>query len=220
MQTITFEFNGAHSLTVPDGDLCVGCARDIIEGRSYPLPVEDDFEVRTVVDLGAHAGEFTLMATVRWPRADIVAFEPQPDLAELVRQNCPQAHVYDSAVDESASEATPLYYSELGSVASSLFPGKDVDGNVANAHQLVKVTDARAVAAWRPDVLKLDIEGAELRVLKRIQDELPKIAYIYLEFHSEDIRVAIDRLLIETHCLAYARIPGPTQGEVMYRRRR
>jgi len=225
VQQVNFEFNGPRALLIPDGQIYLDCAQDIIEGRSYPLPPKDDWPVRCIVDLGAHAGEFTVMAGIRWPKARLVAYEPQPDLAELCRQNCEQngvpVEVHAQAVSDQAG-TLPLFYSEIGSVASSLCAGKDRDGNTATACQLVEVEDARyAIALHGPDVLKLDVEGVELRILQRIDPAFLRIIpYIYIEFHSEAIRLEIERLLIGTHELAYARIPCARQGEVLYRKRK
>jgi len=225
VQLINFEFNGPRTMRVPDGDIYLSCAQDIIEGRSYPLPPKNDWLVRCVVDLGAHAGEFTLMAGIRWPEAKIVAYEPQPDLAELCRENCEHngvpVEVHAQAVSDS-SGTLPLYYSEIGSVASSLCTGTGRDGQEATACQLVEVVDIKDVLTkCSPDVLKLDVEGVELLILQRIDpDFLGIIPYIYAEFHQEYIRLEIERMLLPTHELSYARIPCARQGEVLYTRRK
>lgn len=223
MQQVNFEFNGPRALLIPDGQIYLDCAQDIIEGRSYPLPPKDDWPVRCIVDLGAHAGEFTVMAGIRWPEARLVAYEPQPELAELCRQNCElngvPVEVHAQAVSDEAG-VMPLFYSEIGSVASSLCAGKDRDGNTATACQMVEVVSALELLSLFPDVLKLDVEGVEWRILNQIKPHLDRIAYIYVEFHNEEMRLWIEELLIGTHELAYARIPCARQGEVLYRKRK
>jgi predicted RNA methylase len=47
--------------------------------------------VRTIVDIGAHVGSFTVLCHHYWPAAKIVAVEPHPDSFELLVRNT--AHI-------------------------------------------------------------------------------------------------------------------------------
>ena len=44
-------------------------------------------------------------------------------------------------------------------------------------------------------ILKIDTEGAEVEILTDLQSWLPKTELIFIEFHSEEDRLAIDQLL-------------------------
>ncbi|MBW8884004.1 MAG: FkbM family methyltransferase, partial [Planctomycetia bacterium] len=88
MQTLQFDFCGArHELTTFDDDDSVATAKDIISGVSYRFP-QPSSTLKCVVDLGAHVGEFTIMAAALWPQATIHAFEPNPQVIPLLQQNC------------------------------------------------------------------------------------------------------------------------------------
>lgn len=50
--------------------------------------------VRTIVDVGAHVGSFTVLCHEWWPEAKIVAVEPHPESFELLKRNT--AHIAES----------------------------------------------------------------------------------------------------------------------------
>jgi hypothetical protein len=64
----------------------------------------------------------------------------------------------------------------------------------------VEIVGPEAIAAHKPDVLKMDIEGPEGVFLEALGD-LSGINRIYVEFHHENIRLHIDKLASPTHCL-------------------
>lgn len=222
MQSIRFDFCGQHELIVPDGDIYRSCAKEIIEGLCYPFPSNNDRPVRSVVDLGAHAGEYTVMAAVRWPEATVHAFEPNPQIIPLLKRNCkPYANIviHEQAVDVQ-SRTDRLYFSSLGSVAASIVkPALAPPPGYERAGADVEIVGADAVSALAPDILKLDIEGVEGVLLAALGQAVARIGRIYVEFHHENIRRHIDDVLFPTHVLEYARIPNGRQGEVMYLKR-
>lgn len=212
MQTFRFTFNGEHELLVPDG-MGMDCATDIIEGRSYPFPKDESPQV--VVDIGAHVGEFTIMAALLWPAATIHAYEPYPTAVEVLRHNlrdCVNVVIHPQAVAAKGGK-TWLHLSRFGTLCNSLVirPTDDCE-SIA-----VEAVDPQAIADLQPDTLKIDAEGVEWDILSRLP--LDAIHRIYLEFHCEDHRRRICRLLDETHSLWYARITQSEQGELMYVRR-
>jgi len=224
MQSIRFNFHGMHELILPDGEVYAACATDVIEQRSYPFPADDSGQMaRSVVDLGAHAGEFTIMAAARWPRATIHAFEPNPQILPLLYQNCrPYSNIviYEQAVDVKPGR-NQLYSCNGVSVAAALLlepPGGLPDGRQWVCAD-VEVVGPDAVLALIPDVLKIDIEGPESVVIEAMGKAIERIGRIYVEFHGETVRRHLDQLLLPTHCLAYSRILQPQQGELMYVRR-
>jgi hypothetical protein len=66
------------------------------------------------------------------------------------------------------------------------------------------------------DVLKIDTEGCEVPILESIAAWLPEMKAIYLEYHSERDRLAIDRMLCETHILVSGKVTYPHRGELCY----
>ena len=75
---------------------------------------------------------------------------------------------------------------------------------------------ATLAPAQKIDVLKIDLEGAEVPILRSIQEMIPGIALIYLQYHDDDDRIQIDQLLKDTHLLLHVRQHHPHRGELCY----
>jgi len=131
------------------------------------------------VDVGANQGEFTLFAAKRLPLGGVLAFEPSPasfqHLAKNVALNhCENVFLHPVALGEKAETAelftefagrhTSGYQPNEG--LSSMFPSEERPHRVAAVD--VKTFDEvfRQSGFSRLDVIKIDVEGAELPVLK------------------------------------------------------
>jgi hypothetical protein len=75
---------------------------------------------------------------------------------------------------------------------------------------------AERVSMTRPDIIKIDTEGCELPIITAISESFRTARAIFLEFHSEEDRLAIDRAFSETHILFSGKIPHPHRGELAY----
>lgn len=141
------------------------------EHARTPLP----HDYATVLDVGANRGQFALVAARRFPRAQIVCFEPLEGpraILERVFGDRRRVHVVGTAVaafardshmhvsraDDSSSLLAP---SEL---QLSTFPGTDVVDHVSlRTERLDALVDPDLLV--RPTLLKVDVQGAELDVL-------------------------------------------------------
>ncbi len=205
-------------LATHEGQRYLDCAQQIISGQAYPFPLEPQPHVRCVVDLGAHVGEWTVMAAVRWPQAAIHAYEPNPYIIPLLRENCrpyPNIHIVEKAI-EAHPRRDMLRFGPGGSMAAFvLMPGSDPP-DLPSVE--VEVGSATEIADLNPDVLKLDIEGSEAFALATIKDRLPAIGVIYLEYHMALSRDFISELLSPSHRLAHHQRLNELQGEQMWLR--
>lgn len=217
MQPFRFSFNGEHELELPEGNADAWhCATDIIEGRCYPFPI--DYQPRVVVDIGAHCGEFTIMAALLWPKSAIHAFEPFPATCDMLRRNMakfPNVVVHQVGVAAKTGMAS-LNLSTIGSVAHSI---RRCSHHSDESVQ-IQLVDPDFIAALQPDVLKIDAEGVEAEIISGLGQRATRIERIHFEFHSEADRLAICYQLDATHSMSHARIFLPEQGEMLYTRRR
>lgn len=171
--------------------ICAGEARTLraIAGGWGPRP--------TILDVGAHHGEYANMVKQLAPEATIYAFEPHPKAFTHLRQNA-TAHGY-VAVNAGCGEKTaclPLYdYAEHeGSPHASLYyevivslhKGKPVATtvNVVALDDFIRDHDIRRV-----DLLKIDTEGHELRVLAGLRAALAEnlIDVVQFEFNAMNV---------------------------------
>ncbi len=124
-----------------------------------------------VVDAGAHIGQYTLLASLGVAeQGHVHAFEPDPVTFELLDRNVRQNHCANVTANRAAlSRETcldTLYYADVFNTGgSSLRPAP----TTAGPHVTVAVRSLDAYAAARRlarlDVLKADVEGAELPLL-------------------------------------------------------
>lgn len=153
------------------------------------LPLRHD--LRTVVDVGANRGQFTLYALARFPSAHIVAFEPLPKAAEHMRGLFAaedRVEVVPVALGETEGEVVMHLSARedsssllpVGERQVSTFPGTGEVGTTrADVRTLDSVFVDRKLA--RPALLKIDVQGFELSVLRGAEQTLSSFDQILVE---------------------------------------
>lgn len=168
---------------------------------------------QVVVDVGANVGCYTLTAASHvGPSGRVIAFEPGPDAAARLQENANLNGFAQVVVVASAVADRP------GTVA--LLVGDDSEGNSlfevvpgARCRPVevpVTTLDDFVAAARLPhvDVLKIDAEGAEVKVLRGARRILtaPGVTVVLAEANPVTLRAAgesIDSLRAEFQSLGY-----------------
>ena len=142
---------------------------------------------RVIYDVGAYQGDFALTCIDVWPEANIVCFEPLPhripDLKKLARRR-PSITVNPTLLGAAERDAVQLFTAETAS--SVLVESAAPQRNSISCRQ----TTIDAVAARMgefPDLIKIDVQGYELEVLKGATESLPHAAAILAEINLLDI---------------------------------
>jgi FkbM family methyltransferase len=123
----------------------------------------------TVVDVGANIGYNTVHAARRaGPRGRVVAIEPTPDNLEVLRRNvadsgCTNVRIEAVAVGN-AAESRDLFVRGDVSAVNSFFP-VSCYAHVTSVLP-VPVVPLDELVDGTVDVVKIDVEGAELEVLE------------------------------------------------------
>jgi FkbM family methyltransferase len=127
----------------------------------------------TVLDVGAHVGQYTLLASgLVGPAGRVIAFEPHPVLGPVLRRNVSRAGgqnvtVLAVALGRAPGPGTLVLHPPDNFGGSSLRPG---DASTDHARATVEVTtldEALGRLGGPPvDLAKIDVEGAELDVLE------------------------------------------------------
>lgn len=140
-----------------------------------------------VVDVGANIGMFLLRTKLRHPDAEILAFEPMPDLAECVRRNVAHHNLTDVTFHQvalgestrrdvrftyfpllpSGSTRYPQRQEALKAVMAQSFPPRTLQRMYRGREIRVDVERiSDLLGAPRPiQLLKIDTSGSELEVL-------------------------------------------------------
>jgi FkbM family methyltransferase len=136
-------------------------------------------DVHTVIDGGAFHGGASREFLSLFPKATVHAFEPTPDLAarltnEIGRHE--RCEVHAAALSDVVGEAQ-FHVTSEGFTSSLLDPGTSF-GNALTITVPVTTLDAFGKS---PDVLKLDLQGAELAALRGAVTALRSTRFVLCE---------------------------------------
>ncbi len=150
----------------------------------------------TIIDCGANIGVSVLEWKTRWPQSRVICFEPDPYAFALLERNVgendiPGVKCVNAALSDFDGETT--LYGDVSATA-------DARGNSIDASWGDRDGSARVVVACKRlspyiadreiSFLKLDIEGAEQRVLQEIAAHLSGVEAIYVEVHETNDSIA------------------------------
>ena len=114
---------------------------------------------RSFVDVGAHIGSIIAEVQKHCPQVQITAFEPVPEKARWLRNRFKEVEVVECALADYQGE-TSFFVNLVASGYSSLAQSSD---GMTEIRVPVRRLDAVVADA---DVVKIDVEGAELGVLR------------------------------------------------------
>ena len=158
-----------------------------IEHRAVPF----DRPFRTVIDVGAHTGQFALFALDAFPSARILCFEPLGDAQRRLRKatgSDRRVELFGVAAGSASAEGT--LHVTRSTDSSSLLPVSDRLPSIFPEteevrREIVAVvpldTALRGEALARPSLLKIDVQGGELDVLNGASTTLDSIDQILAE---------------------------------------
>ena len=184
------------------------------EAFLYDAVADEDLAGKTVWDVGAHVGYHTLAFSARvGPAGRVIAFEPNPYNAVRLRQNLARNRDLSERVrletlalsDEDGTDRlfhTPVVDDGTSSGAA-LETALTQDNEAAyRALDSILVDVSRADSLVRaervpiPSLLKIDVEGGEVRVLRGCAELLATARPLLLiEVHNAAARSGIDAML-------------------------
>ncbi len=155
------------------------------------LAILRQLQVDGIIDVGANRGQFSLACSIALPRVPVVAFEPIPVEASTFRRvHCGNSHVrlIESALGETPGTAT-LHLSQSADSSSLLPIGRRQTDLFQNTVEVgtIEVPVQRMDdlceywPAKRRQLLKLDVQGFELNVLKGSVETLRSCTFVYAE---------------------------------------
>jgi FkbM family methyltransferase len=167
-------------LRIDTSDFCGYRDVLIFRSKSYD-PAIPNFSPKTIVNAGAHIGMASILFALKYPAARIVAIEPEPsNFAALVR---------NTATSKTITPIQAALWRENGEVtlgASKAHP-KGAFQIIENGRQRVRAMTMDAVmretGIQSIDLLKVDIEGAEIEVFESCP-WIRNVLVIAIELHD------------------------------------
>jgi len=170
---------GVWKLTVPDMASFFSAYREIFVEEIYAFPSNNGDPV--VLDCGANIGLSVLWLKKIYPRATVVAYEADPAIFRVLKQNMESNGINRVELHNQAiwSSATTIDFSVEGADGGRINVGQDKNIVPVPAVSLASILEGRHF-----DFIKLDIEGAEVSALKGCEPHLGRADYYFIEFHS------------------------------------
>lgn len=168
-------------LRMPSTD--VTTFRQVILFEEYALDSREPPEV--VVDAGANVGLASVYFASRYPSARIVAIEPATENFRLLQQNVaafPNVRAVQAAL---WNEDTEIDLLDPGLGASGFVTGAGAVGE--HRERVAALTLGSILDRFeldRVDLLKVDIEGAELEVFQQAAAWIDRVDAIAIELHD------------------------------------
>lgn len=137
-------------------------------------------ETPYIIDCGANIGLSIIYLKHLYPKAEILAFEPDEKNYELLSKNISSFKLENVTLKKEAVwiEDTVLAFSNQGSMSSKIQDNHSTDSKE------VKATRLRDLITKNVDFLKIDIEGAEFSVLSDLNDKLNLVKNLFVEYHG------------------------------------
>jgi FkbM family methyltransferase len=156
-------------------------------------------EPLTIVDLGANIGMFGALAVALWPASNIVAYEPDPENAQVHERTIEAnglGHRWSLVAAAAGCRDGEARFAAGLNASSHVLDGQPD----ATAHTITVALHDVLAALSAADVVKMDIEGGEWEILNdpRFAAQPPRV--IVLEYHPAgcpggDPRAAAERAL-------------------------
>ncbi len=149
-------------------------------------------EVRFIVDAGAYIGDATAWYLSRFPQSRVVALEPTPDSFAMLQRNCSPYGARVRMINGALWFCDDYLDLVLNpSTSTGISVAKDVAGG-GMVRALSLNTIMNEAGAKMIDILKLDIEGAELQLFENNPDPwLSRTRCITMEIHSDEAYAAV-----------------------------
>jgi len=146
---------------------------------------------RTILDIGAHIGTFTIQAASMCPSATVYSFEPVEGNHQLLRENLELNNIRNVRLFKNAvagKEERRHFYVKSSNNSSrlSLLAGEKEENFRKAAIETTTLANVlRENGIKAVDFMKMDVEGAEYEILFSTPAEvLRKIRYLVMEWHT------------------------------------
>ncbi len=179
---IHFRKNRHHS-----GAIIQNCVR-----REYDARLSKGFTPATILDAGAYIGDLTTWWSSRWPLASVCALEPDACNFIFAYKNLntlsPRVKLMRGAL---WNRRCPL---RIAGEETAARVEEAASGGLIEAYP---VSDIMDLMNWqRIDLLKMDIEGAEFKVLDHTAERwLHRVGTIVIEYHTGGDVAAVEARL-------------------------
>jgi FkbM family methyltransferase len=170
-----------HTVKITDAEKFIHMYQNIFREQIYKFdPINNP---PCIIDGGANIGIATLYWKKEYPKSEIIALEPDPYIFEVLEYNVESNNLENTRLIQKGlwKEEKMFQFKQDRQDGGhfDLFPAKKSLGTCK-----VPTTRLSPFLEQKTDMLKLDIEGAEVEVVKDAEDKLVNVENMFVEFHS------------------------------------
>lgn len=135
-----------------------------------------------ILDCGANMGLGTLYFASNYPNHTIYAFEPDKEIYQILKENIATQQLDNVVLLEKAvwqKEEVLEFYGDHGMGSRANTPYLDLQPTRIEAVRLLDHLSTKV------DFLKLDVEGAEVVVLRDCKSKLQELGSFFFEYHND-----------------------------------
>lgn len=168
-----------HELEVIDSASFIFMYEEIFVNEIYKFQTKNNLPY--FIDGGANIGLASIYIKSIFPNAKILAFEPDPTVFKTLSNNIHSFQLENIKIINKGlwdSNTTLSFESDHADA------GRIIDGNKNTTELKITTTKLSPYIDEKVDLLKIDIEGSEFKVLKEIKNKLHLVERIFIEYHS------------------------------------
>lgn len=161
--------------------------------------VQEACDSNCFLDIGAHIGLYSIPIAIKSNSTKVFSFEPANFNYSMLQKHIKlnklsNVEAFNVLVGEQADNAIPFLEDDTGiNPMNSLADVSKTKGNITTTKEMIRLDDFCKEKGIKPEVMKIDVEGAEIKVLKGSMETLkackPKI---FLSLHPRHIKALGD----------------------------
>ena len=150
-----------------------------------------DYDIKTVIDVGAYRGQVSQVLNYLFPKAMIYAFEPIEESAKIILKSYPSEKIIVENLALSNRTGVAIFYKNYYLPSSSLLPLKQPYKKRYRLKKKIKVKTTtldsyfKGQALKKHVFLKIDVQGNEGLVLEGGKNFIKKVSVIHIETASK-----------------------------------
>ncbi len=179
-----------NGLDVVSRDLCIfGIPKK--EHNIFEKFITEIKNSNSFLDIGAGIGMFSLFAKRINPKIKVWSIEPHPVIFKVLKKNLNHNKLYGVNTLNKAimsQTGTIEFYIPTGNDFSYATYNKNIleEKNIPFTSVNIESSDLKVETKLDFDVIKIDVEGAELEVLKGVQEKVTNCKFLFIEIMEEN----------------------------------
>ena len=143
-----------------------------------------EFEPKVIYDIGAAVLHWSRVAKTIWPKSKLYAFDATSSVEFLYVENALEYHI--GALSDADGREVTFYQNDMYLGGNSYYP----ETNTMNYRPVVMRTSRLDTVVkdrgfQLPDLIKIDVQGAEVDVLKGMTQTLKSCQHLIVELQHE-----------------------------------